>query len=81
VRKILMLATGLLSVFALMAGLFVIGRLAEPAMTSCGGVMPERLRGTYAVITAEHRLFPPWKYTCVFTLNGRVVTRAPAPYP
>jgi len=76
-----MLVTALLSVFALMTGLFVIARLAEPAMTSCGGVMPERLRATYAVITVEHRLFPPWKYTCVFTLNGRVVARAPAPYP
>ena len=64
-----------------MTGLFVIGRLAEPAMTSCGGVIPERLRATYAVITVEHRLFPPWKCTCVFVLNGRVVARCTRPYP
>jgi hypothetical protein len=57
VRKVLVLATALLSLFALMAGLFVIGRLEEPAMTSRSGVMPDRLEGTDAVITVEHVCF------------------------
>jgi hypothetical protein len=81
VRKWLLISTAVVGVLALMASVFVIGRLAEPAMTSCGGVVPQRLRGTDVVITVESRVFPPWKYDCVFNLNGRVVARAQAPYP
>jgi hypothetical protein len=81
-RKWLLLSSAIASVLGLAFGVFVIERLAEPAMTSCGGVVPGRLQDANdVVITVETRMFPPWKYDCVFTRDGHVVARAHAPYP
>jgi hypothetical protein len=57
------------------------GRLAEPAMTSCQ--VPAKLRERpNVVITVESRAFPPWKFNCVFSdVRGKVLAKAPAPYP
>lgn len=60
---------------------FVIGRLAEPAMTSCQ--LPGKFKSRpNVVVTVESRMFPPWKFNCVFSdVGGKVLAKTRAPYP